>query len=383
MDPLEANAAHENTFDRLKTLAATWSAIPFDDHLVLGHPTEGGLILLNPSARLLWEHLRRHDAAESELAGDADIHALINAFRGAGLFDELPSPMPAPTVAEKPPALDTTETCLDATYACGPRPIRVRCTDPHLSELLAAVLAPCRATAIPQGELLIVGSSSGFALCEDGILARSGLTLAHARNAVLNRMIRLSRPEQRFTTILHGAAVTDGDRCLVLLGGGGSGKSTLAAALIAEGWRLVSDDLIPLEARTGHVWTVPYALSVKKGSWPLLSASFPALRTAPTHRFGARCIRYLGAVPRPSLFSGCPVTALLFVRYAADAPAGAVRLRPVAALAELTASLSAIPVAPDDRIDLLRWLETRPAWRLSYSSRAEAITLVRQALAET
>lgn len=380
MNPPEADAERENDLDRLKALAATWSAIPFDGHLVLGHPSEGGLIVLNPRARVLWERFQRHDVAATEPA-DAELDLLLTAFRDAGLLDELRAP-PPPVVAEKPPEFDATEICLDAVYACGTRPVCVRCTDPHLSALLAAVLAPCRTTASPQAELLVMGFREGFRLYEDGILARSALTLAQARNTILNRLIRLGRPQQNFAAILHGAAVSDGDCCCLLLGAGGSGKSTLAAGLIAAGWRLVSDDLIPLEAETGCIWTVPYALSVKEGSWSLLAGSFPAIATTPTYRFGAKRIRHLSAVPRPTGQAGYAVTACLLVRYDADAPASTEPLRPVEALAELVRSLSAIPAAPADRADLLRWLETWPCWQLTYASLSEAIGLVRQILAD-
>ncbi len=382
MDQLEADAGQQDTFNRLQALAATWSAIPFDGHLVLGHPTEGGLILLNPAAQALWQRLRRNDVAAAEFAADADCVALIAAFRDAGLFDDLPAAPSAAAVAERPPEIIAAEICLDAVYCCGTRPVRVRCADPHLSDLLAAVLAPCRVNATPQAELLVIGGLEGFTLYEDGRIAREALTLAQARNAVLNRLIRLGYPKQHFATILHGAAVIDGDCCLLLLGAGGSGKSTLAAGLIAAGWRLGSDDLIPLEAETGHVWPVPYALSVKEGSWPLLAGSFPGLASAPTYRFGAKRIRHLSEVPRPTGQEGYAVTACLLVHYDADAPPSAEHLRPVAALSELVTSLSAIPVAPDNRADLLRCLQTWPAWRLSYPSLTAAITLVRQILAQ-
>jgi hypothetical protein len=49
---------------------------------------------------------------------------------------------------------------------------------------------------------------------------------------------------QRGIFLLHGSAVSDGQRALVLLGASQSGKSTLATGLWQRGWRLVSDELI-------------------------------------------------------------------------------------------------------------------------------------------
>lgn len=49
---------------------------------------------------------------------------------------------------------------------------------------------------------------------------------------------------QRGIFLLHGSAVSDGERVLVLLGASRSGKSTLAAGLLQRGWRLISDELV-------------------------------------------------------------------------------------------------------------------------------------------
>lgn len=47
---------------------------------------------------------------------------------------------------------------------------------------------------------------------------------------------------------LHGCAVATGDRATLVLGASGRGKSTLAAAMIAEGARLVSEEIVMLGA---------------------------------------------------------------------------------------------------------------------------------------
>jgi hypothetical protein len=80
-------------------------------------------------------------------------------------------------------------------------------------------------------------------------LAPPPLTAFHAYTlifaAVLDRLDRVF--------FLHGAAVTDGVRTLVLAGPSGHGKTTLALALAGRGWRLLSDDFAPLRRRDGHI----------------------------------------------------------------------------------------------------------------------------------
>ena len=53
---------------------------------------------------------------------------------------------------------------------------------------------------------------------------------------------------RRGLLVLHGSAVDVGGRAVVLVGHKGAGKSTTAAALVARGHRLLTDDLVALDA---------------------------------------------------------------------------------------------------------------------------------------
>jgi hypothetical protein len=69
----------------------------------------------------------------------------------------------------------------------------------------------------------------------------------------------------------------------------------LTAGLIAAGGKLVADDLLPLGVATEGVWPVPFSISVKQGSWAVLSplfAGFDSLRTLTSR--GMK-VRYLAA----------------------------------------------------------------------------------------
>ena len=63
---------------------------------------------------------------------------------------------------------------------------------------------------------------------------------------------------QRGLTPLHGACVAIHGRAVVIAGPSGAGKSTLAAALLAEGHRLLADDLtVFIPAENGDLLAVP------------------------------------------------------------------------------------------------------------------------------
>ena len=79
--------------------------------------------------------------------------------------------------------------------------------------------------------------------------------------------------------VLHGAAVEHGGQALIIMGDSGRGKSTLSAALWAQGWKLLTDDLVlPARSATGE-WRVaagPARLKLHRDSATQLQANLPA-----------------------------------------------------------------------------------------------------------
>ena len=51
--------------------------------------------------------------------------------------------------------------------------------------------------------------------------------------------------------LIHGAVIEREDRAVVMPGVSGAGKSTLTAALVANGWRLLSDEVAISDPRNG------------------------------------------------------------------------------------------------------------------------------------
>ncbi|HEX2479692.1 MAG TPA: hypothetical protein VHK45_10455, partial [Geminicoccaceae bacterium] len=157
-------------------------------------------------------------------------------------------------------------------------------------------------------------------------------------------------------------------RCLVFPGAKGSGKSTLAAALAASGADFVTDDYAPLEQASRHIWPVPYALGIKRGSWRTLRRYYPDLYERPVHRLAGLQIRYLDldAARMAPLDHGLPVAALVFPRYQAGAALEVAELTSAESFAELCHARSMLDRQPDVLAETLRWIESVPAYRLTY-----------------
>lgn len=82
------------------------------------------------------------------------------------------------------------------------------------------------------------------------------------RNAVYGAVC-LTLAYQRGDFPLHGTTVSKGARTLTFVGDNGAGKSTLALDFMAQGWRLVSDDLTILRSTNNRVLVAPGPARIK------------------------------------------------------------------------------------------------------------------------
>lgn len=81
--------------------------------------------------------------------------------------------------------------------------------------------------------------------------------------------------------IIHAAVVAKHDFCALIPGHPGAGKSTLCAALVATGWRLLSDEMALMAMDTGLIWPVPRPISLKNASIDLIRTRNPKIFLGP------------------------------------------------------------------------------------------------------
>lgn len=82
--------------------------------------------------------------------------------------------------------------------------------------------------------------------------------------------------------IIHGAVLERLGRALIMPAPSGSGKSTLCAAMMNRGWRLLSDELVLIDPRSGLIHALARPVSLKNRSIEVLAAFAPsAVITAP------------------------------------------------------------------------------------------------------
>jgi len=81
--------------------------------------------------------------------------------------------------------------------------------------------------------------------------------------------------------IIHAAVVERHGRALILPAPPGSGKSTLCAALVARGWRLLSDELTLIDTHTRDIVPLPRPISLKNASIDVMARFWPHGRMSP------------------------------------------------------------------------------------------------------
>ena len=201
----------------------------------------------------------------------------------------------------------------------------------------------CAATTVVLAEVIDAACRScrieddGGAAATVDVIEQDGWFAVRADDALLARDRRVRREiapwrvtgvSRRCSKRPAGAALARHPPCL---GGGGgralrgvsraregSGKSTLAAALVAAGADFVTDDYAPLEQASWHVWPVPYAPGIKRGSWRPLRRHYPDLDAQAGASSWPACRSAIWSwtpARMAPLSRGLPVAALVFPRY--------------------------------------------------------------------
>jgi hypothetical protein len=180
------------------------------------------------------------------------------------------------------------------------------------------------------------------------------------------------RPDLYF---LHAAALTWGERTILLATPSGGGKSTTCWALLQEGFGYLSDELAPIELSTLRVYPYPRALALKQAPPPPYDLPVGALR-----------LPRLVYVGRPHLRSRLStevrgLNAVFFLNRAPERPVGARRLSVSEATARVYAqSLNALAHADEGLQAAIRIASSVPCFELFTGQLPAVAAMVRAAL---
>lgn len=353
-----------------RTACRHWApSRPFGGHRLGIYPAWNAVALLNEASAAIWDRLRAEGAPRS-----AEDRMAIAAWARDG-FLAPPAP-PTPTAA---PDWGRPDWRLDRTILAGGTAVRIRVADDALAAALRDQTADFPAAEGAAREIAVAAErSGGLAVAVDGRVQptarRRGLSPGSARSALVAELARVAGNGD-WAARLHLTAVTDGREALLLAGESGRGKTTLALALLARGWRLLAEDLAPID-RDARIHPLPFRPSVKAGGVGPAALDWPSLRQLDAHRLDGRLHRFLRLPPAAAATAPARPTRLLAVAHDPGSTPRAHPLTAIEALALLLSERSHLDFAHPGSGALLDCIEALPAHAIRYPDTGSALRLI-------
>jgi hypothetical protein len=183
--------------------------------------------------------------------------------------------------------------------------------------------------------------------------------------ALLERLLYHLSDRSRDGLVIHAAAVSRGDECLLLPGGTGYGKTTLAAWLAGRGFHYLTDELVYIPS--GSLDIVPFTrpLNIRNEALPVLGLSRP--ETDSPHVLAGPNITLLWPADAPAPPARPRLAELVFPRYRKGAAFEAVALsKAEAGLGVMACLINARNLDGHGFAEVTRVVREAPAVRVRY-----------------
>jgi coenzyme PQQ synthesis protein D (PqqD) len=367
---------------------------------------DGGLLLLetashtlwayNESARQVWDLLER-GRSENEIAADlverfgiadetarVDVRAILQQWRSQGLVGaDDDRPRRPPTIEAKADWTQVAQPQWAGTLICTikDRVFSLAVEHPSWLTYLEVMFKHLETPdARPEIRMEVREDGESVVLVNGRERLRTadrGQLIGGFNQAILEQV----HPEIDWLALIHGGAMARNGRGFAVPAACGSGKTTLIAYLIAEqGYTYVADDMIALAAPDGRLVPWPMPLSLKEGSWQVLSQSYQGLESFPQYRTQRGESRQI--LPPPGAWDSGPVPmrGIVFPSYVAGATADLTRLTPFQALERLLSDRIWLgyPITEPRVRRFLAWLEDKPAYLLVHGNVAEGARVLEE-----
>ena len=176
----------------------------------------------------------------------------------------------------------------------------------------------------------------------------------------------------------HACAVSRGSKSILIIGDSGSGKSTLTALLLSKGYKLVSDDFVPVLSKDKKIYHFPSGVSIKEGSLNVLSKYFTGLKNEKKYRNPVKNVKinYLNPnkyVDKKRFSYTC--SKVLLVNYKGKSNTKMKAIKQDVALEKLI-SQSWISDKIQNVKSFLSWVEKLKFYELTYSDNKKALEKV-------
>jgi hypothetical protein len=191
-------------------------------------------------------------------------------------------------------------------------------------------------------------------------------------------------PQEEWMSYIHASAVTNGSEAILLSSSSGSGKSTMAAMMQSamaikkgHGQFFMSDDFVPVDATEKKAHVFPAALSVKQGSFSVISQYYDPADDADSgfNQSSNRQIRYLRPRFQEDIYRSRPVKAIVFLKRDEDISFTLEKLQVTSALS-LFHQEAWVSHNPGHAQAFIDWFVTLNCYKLEYSDNIRAIETI-------
>lgn len=177
--------------------------------------------------------------------------------------------------------------------------------------------------------------------------------------------------------VIHAAVVEKNGRALILAADPGSGKSTLCAALVHQGWRLLSDELALVDRENGTVHAISRPISLKNTSIDIIRSFGRDVELSPTcHDTAKGSIAHMKPPAVSVAAMGVPATPALvvFPKYVPEKPMFSEDVGSAHAFLEIARHAFNLSVLAGDGFEAIaRLIDEVRVRRISYASLAQVI----------
>jgi hypothetical protein len=186
-----------------------------------------------------------------------------------------------------------------------------------------------------------------------------------------------NKPFSGWMCTLHASGVHLNNKAFVFSAAAGSGKSTVSAILKANGLDYISDDFIAA-APNGNVFPFPASISVKDGSFAVLSKYYPELGEKVLEKAATgKMVRYLPVNNYSSAIKkGIPVHGFVFVEYQKESSFGINQVSKKEAIQLLLKETWVNPKTEFVRA-FFDWIEKTNFYRMTYSDNDKMISTIK------
>jgi len=259
---------------------------------------------------------------------------------------------------------------------------RVLADDVHLGGAVAAALAPLETAEGPAHDYWIVGPGPGIGLTQLYVDGDHLYTFSSDEDLVGMVLWYVNQHAVENTSLLavHAAAVEHDGEVVVLTAVAGAGKTTMAAALVAEGFGYVTEEVVAFDPASGAIVPYPLPFCLEPGSQPLFAHLAPDPPADPHRVRGDVWFVHPDEVRPGSRSVGGTVTTVVVPAYRPGATEQFDALTPAETLLHLlsgTMNLDRIGYEGFVRLVELAW--SVPGYRLEYGDLNAACQLVGRA----